>query len=427
MMGSKIYSLEGAGACSCILRVTSLLVMAIYLSGCATAQSRGVRTEPEEPLIYDQYEGMSAEEITAAGDEAWREGELEQAVFIYMQSLAIADDPDVWMKVGKIQQHGGQIQSAWKAYSRVIELDSQSAEGYERMGILLLSSKQKDLAAQHLRKSIELDNHRWLANNALGVLADAAGEYELAIGYYEKALERYPNSPMLLTNMGYSYYLSGQFEEAERLFSIAIGIDRSYTAAKKNLGLVRARSGRYESAVNILMNVIEKPKALNDVGYIALANGDIEEAERLLKEAIRLSPAYYETAYENLERVKQARDEIRPRAEEVKTYVGSPATDIEQATKIHYRLATTDPTPVETVAISKAGWTVQLGSFSSRKNAQQLADKVGADGLPVFLMTIDRSGKKLYRVRVGPWESRAKASEVAERLKKAGYAGQVTQ
>jgi cell division septation protein DedD len=86
-----------------------------------------------------------------------------------------------------------------------------------------------------------------------------------------------------------------------------------------------------------------------------------------------------------------------------------------------------DPTPVETVAISKAGWTVQLGSFSSRKNAQQLADKVGADGLPVFLMTIDRSGKKLYRVRVGPWESRAKASEVAERLKKAGYAGQVTQ
>jgi Flp pilus assembly protein TadD len=335
MMGSKIYSLEGAGACSCILRVTSLLVMAIYLSGCATAQSRGVRTEPEEPLIYDQYEGMSAEEITAAGDEAWREGELEQAVFIYMQSLAIADDPDVWMKVGKIQQHGGQIQSAWKAYSRVIELDSQSAEGYERMGILLLSSKQKDLAAQHLRKSIELDNHRWLANNALGVLADAAGEYELAIGYYEKALERYPNSPMLLTNMGYSYYLSGQFEEAERLFSIAIGIDRSYTAAKKNLGLVRARSGRYESAVNILMNVIEKPKALNDVGYIALANGDIEEAERLLEEAIRLSPAYYETAYENLERVKQARDEIRPRAEEVETYVGSPATDIEQATKIH--------------------------------------------------------------------------------------------
>jgi cell division septation protein DedD len=70
---------------------------------------------------------------------------------------------------------------------------------------------------------------------------------------------------------------------------------------------------------------------------------------------------------------------------------------------------------------------VQLGFFSSRQNAQQLADKVGADGLPVFLITINQSGKKLERVLVGPWESRAKASEVAERLKKAGYAGQVTQ
>jgi len=85
------------------------------------------------------------------------------------------------------------------------------------------------------------------------------------------------------------------------------------------------------------------------------------------------------------------------------------------------------PTPVETVSVSKAGWAVQLGSFSSRENAQQLANEVGARGFPVFLMTLDRSGKKLYRVRVGPRESRAQAAELAERLKKAGYSGQVTQ
>jgi cell division septation protein DedD len=70
---------------------------------------------------------------------------------------------------------------------------------------------------------------------------------------------------------------------------------------------------------------------------------------------------------------------------------------------------------------------VQLGSFSSRENAQQLAEEVGGRGFPVFLMTLERSGKKLYRVRVGPRESRAQATELAERLKKAGYSGQVTQ
>jgi len=85
------------------------------------------------------------------------------------------------------------------------------------------------------------------------------------------------------------------------------------------------------------------------------------------------------------------------------------------------------PKPAETAPVPGAGWAVQLGSFSSRENAQQLADEVGGRGFPVFRMTLDRSGKKLYRVRVGPRESRAQATELAERLKKAGYSGQVTQ
>ena len=75
----------------------------------------------------------------------------------------------------------------------------------------------------------------------------------------------------------------------------------------------------------------------------------------------------------------------------------------------------------------KTGWVVQLGSFSSQQNARQLADKVGGSGFPVFLMELDRSGKKLYRVRVGPRDTRAQATELAGRLKKAGYSGQVTQ
>jgi len=42
-------------------------------------------------------------------------------------------------------------------------------------------------------------------------------------------------------------------------------------------------------------------------------------------------------------------------------------------------------------------------------------------------MELDRSGKALYRVRVGPRETRAQATELAGRLLKAGYDGQVTQ
>ena len=84
------------------------------------------------------------------------------------------------------------------------------------------------------------------------------------------------------------------------------------------------------------------------------------------------------------------------------------------------------PKPASVPPQQRPGWAVQLGSFSSRDNAQQLADRVGDSGFPVFLSSVDRSGKKLYRVRVGPLKSRPQAEELAGRLSRAGYTGQVT-
>lgn len=337
-----MFSLDDADKYPRLLRTMALTITAIFLNGCVTGPAGSTRAASTESPILEKFEGMSAEEIAADGDEAWQEGELERAVFIYMQSLSVAENPDVWMKVGRIQQHSGQTVFAWQAFERVIALNPDSAEGYEHLGMLYLKSRQKDKARQHLEKAVKLDEQRWLANNALGVLADTSRNYDRAIGYYEAALKHHPNSTMLLTNMGYSYYLAGQLEESERLFNMAIGIDRDYKPATANLGLVRARRGQYDSAVDILENVMQRPKALNDVGYIAFANGDIEAAERLLGDAVRLSPAYYEIAHENLDRVKAAQVESRPRAEEIETPGNREVADMAGSAPADYRHVSAD-------------------------------------------------------------------------------------
>jgi Flp pilus assembly protein TadD len=323
-----MFALNHAGRYLLALRAVSLLVTMIFLNACMMASATVQSEEPTESLFLSQFEDKPAEEITALGDEAWQSGELERAVFIYMQSLAVEDNPDVWMKVGKIQEHEGRTVYAWQAYERVVALDPEHADAYERLGMLYLGSRQKDLARTNLKKAIELDETRWIANNALGVLADTSREYEQAIGYYEAALEHNPDSAMLMTNMGYSFYLSGKLDEAERLFIMAIGIDREYKAAASNLGLVRARRGKYDSAVDILENVMPRRKALNDVGYMAFRNGDIDEAERLLDDAVRSSPTYYKTAHENLARVKSARQERIPGSQETESAVGQEDSNI---------------------------------------------------------------------------------------------------
>jgi Flp pilus assembly protein TadD len=56
----------------------------------------------------------------------------------------------------------------------------------------------------------------------------------------------------------------------------------------------------YDQAVETLARAVDRPKAYNDIGYIALANGHNQIAQNLLEEAIRLSPVHYETAQRNL-------------------------------------------------------------------------------------------------------------------------------
>jgi DedD protein len=85
------------------------------------------------------------------------------------------------------------------------------------------------------------------------------------------------------------------------------------------------------------------------------------------------------------------------------------------------------PKPVvEKSAQLKAGWVVQLGSFSSKANAEALAKRAVQAGFASYLVPLARDGKTLYRVRVGPPAAqRSQAEKLASKLKAAGYSGQV--
>lgn len=71
-----------------------------------------------------------------------------------------------------------------------------------------------------------------------------------------------------------------------------------------------------------------------------------------------------------------------------------------------------------------SGLFVQLGAFSSRKNASALRSQVAGavpDTLPVFVQKIDRGGRSVYRVRLGPAKARDEVEFMVQSLKSAGY------
>lgn len=62
-------------------------------------------------------------------------------------------------------------------------------------------------------------------------------------------------------------------------------------------------------------------------------------------------------------------------------------------------------------------WIVQLGSFSSEENAQQLNNKLRDKGFTAFVEPLKQKSRVIYRVRVGPELLRSDAEQVRDKIK----------
>jgi len=70
-------------------------------------------------------------------------------------------------------------------------------------------------------------------------------------------------------------------------------------------------------------------------------------------------------------------------------------------------------------------WAVQVGSFGEEENARRLADRVSTFGYSPKISTFRAGGRVMYRVRVGPHETRAAAEAAASALAAHGFVAQV--
>lgn len=61
-------------------------------------------------------------------------------------------------------------------------------------------------------------------------------------------------------------------------------------------------------------------------------------------------------------------------------------------------------------------WAVQLGSFSSRDNADALAGRLEGMGFDSFVQRIEAANGTMYRVRIGPVAVREDAERLAARV-----------
>jgi DedD protein len=88
----------------------------------------------------------------------------------------------------------------------------------------------------------------------------------------------------------------------------------------------------------------------------------------------------------------------------------------------------TAPAPEPAVVAVEPGetpWFVQLGAFGERANADRLAARVGTYGYKAGVSGFPAGAPTVYRVRIGPEPTRARAESVASALSAHGFVAQV--
>jgi Tfp pilus assembly protein PilF len=287
----------------------------VALAGCATqpdkepappAQNGDKEAASElyagEPSIVHatEYPVESAADGIQRGDEAYRQGKPDLAVYLYVQSLAFdATRPEPFLKIAAIHEQQGHRSLAEKAYELALERDPKQVGACERLGLLYLQDGRTDEAAALFKRALDLDPKRWRSHNGLGVVADRRGDFEAAIEHYDRALAIEPAAATVLNNRGYSRYLSGDLPGAESDLKAAIRLGAG-TGAWSNLGKVQAKQGRYPEALESLTREMDIAHAYNMLGEGAMESGDYSRAQRYFESAIGAAPRYFEAAQRNL-------------------------------------------------------------------------------------------------------------------------------
>lgn len=311
-------------------KVNLLLATVAVLSGCQTmgpdagGNSRSGYYDGSRSVLYQvQKEATSAGQAMVMATVAYRGGDLDQALYQYLRAIEL--DPKryealVW--VGRIHRERGNDQLAELAFADVLNSAPDNLEALTEMGLLQLSRRNQGKAAELLGKAVALDQKRLGGGagelkvdsqsplkvyNGLGVLADLNGDFDKAGSYYRLALQIDPRSALTLNSLGYSHYLGGRWLEAEQTYRRGVAYDSRYKPLWRNYGLLLARMERYEESLSAFQQVEGDAEASNDVGYICLIEGKLDEAEQFFRSAIEQSPSHNEAAWQNLNRLQQIR------------------------------------------------------------------------------------------------------------------------
>lgn len=325
------------------INIPGLLIFALFLQACTSSNQQPnydtslYSGKPIDTLTQDPPPESEVEALQR-GDRALSTNNVDLALYEYIRSLSFTPSQykdKTLYTIGRIHLSRGNTELAEDAFLMSVKINPDGEKALEQLGNLYALSGSTTEAKTYFFRAINADQIRLGSSKGLdydninissaekllldrespmkaymgvGILSDIDGNYDLARVFYEKVAQIKPDSAKLLLNQGYSYYMSGEYQLASVYTQRALKIEPDNVKAQNNMALIFLSLGQENKALNMFSRHLERPEALNNVGYFLMLKGYPDKAVSYFQQAIDTKPSYYKLANDNLER---ALSEIR--------------------------------------------------------------------------------------------------------------------
>lgn len=256
----------------------------VFICGCALQNQK---KEHDEDVV-----GEAAEISLIKAQRHQQSGNLPAALLEYESILT--GQPNDWVaRAGRasIQLKMGDIDSAKSSFQLLLDSDECAGGSTEDTALDTVLDSQAKLRCSFV----------W---NSLGIIADIRSEFQKVDEYYQAALGLADNQALYYNNYGYSLLMQQRYVEALGVLERGLELAPTSGRIRNNLAIALAWKERYDEAITLYQGDDHIYQGYNNIGYIAMLNGDYKQAIRFFNRALELSPTYYQKAAINLEKAR---------------------------------------------------------------------------------------------------------------------------
>ena len=184
---------------------------------------------------------------------------------------------------------------------RIADANRTAAASALALAIEALRRRDLEEATTLCLQALGADEQSGEAWHVLAIAQEARKDFATALSCYEAAFTLLPDNPTVVLNLSRLALTMGLSEVAEKLIRVLLASDPGSAEGINNLAIALNAQGRADEAIHLLRTFLERqpghPNLLNTLGSLVADTGDLEIANLLFGEAVRMAPGMASAAY----------------------------------------------------------------------------------------------------------------------------------